>query len=353
MSKKRFPGKFKNQKGSVTLFVLISMIFFLIVLVSIYLSNVNREQAQVSEIKAIQDEYNVSTDEMKEEYENISNIDEAFKITYKLNGGTVSGNPSSYKEDDEDIILNNPTKKGYTFTGWTGTDLTSASMNVVIPSGSTGNRTYEANWKANTYTIAFNGNGATSGSITNLPMAYDQAKNLPTNTFKKEGYEFKGWTTNETSSDVMYKDGAEVKNLTDRNGELVTLYAVWGISKYELTIDPNGGEYADSTEPITIEGDYGSTIDIEEIITPEGSTATFDSNGGSTPESLTSEKEFTGWEVQGEGSLEGTEYTFGAGNGTIIAQYEDKGITLPTANKDGYTIEGWYNEENEKVGEAG
>ena len=56
MSKKRFPGKFKGQKGSVTLFVLISIIFFLIVLISIYIASGNKKQSQLSEIKAIQEE---------------------------------------------------------------------------------------------------------------------------------------------------------------------------------------------------------------------------------------------------------------------------------------------------------
>ena len=246
MSKKRFPGKFKGQKGSVTLFVLISIIFFLIVLISIYISSGNKEQSQVSEIKAIQEEYNVSPEELQKEYQEIVNPDDGiYNISYILNGGTVSGNPSTYTEEDENITLNNPTRRGYSFTGWTGTGLTSASMNVVIPSGSTGNRRYEANWKANEYTIAFNGNGSTSGSMSNLPMTYDETQKLPVNTFEKTGYEFIGWTTNRNSNEVQYKDEAEVKNLTDRNGELVTLYAVWSINKYELTIDPNGGEYAD------------------------------------------------------------------------------------------------------------
>ena len=347
MSKKRFPGKFKGQKGSVTLFVLISIIFFLIVLISIYIASGNKKQSQLSEIKAIQEEYNVSNDEMQEEYEDIVDKDDnVYNITYKLNGGIVSGNPSTYTEEDEDITLNNPTKKGYTFTGWTGTGLTSASMQVVIKSGSTGDRSYEANWKANTYTIVFNGNGSTSGSMSNVTMTYDETKNLPANTYVKTGYEFKGWTTNKSSSEVMYADQAEVSNLTDVNGDFVTLYAVWGISEYELTIDPNGGKYADSTEEIVIKGDYNETIDLGDIIAPDGHKVTFDGNGGDTPESLTSEKVFTEWQLEGEGTLNDTKYTFGDGDGKLTAQYEDKGITLPTSNKEGYTINGWYKDED-------
>ena len=53
MIKKRFSEKLKGQKGSITLFVLISIIFFLIVLISIYISSGNKEQSQVSEIKTV------------------------------------------------------------------------------------------------------------------------------------------------------------------------------------------------------------------------------------------------------------------------------------------------------------
>ena len=42
-----------------------------------------------------------------------------------------------------------------TFTGWTGTGLSEASTSVTIPSGSTGNREYTANWSPISYTVTF------------------------------------------------------------------------------------------------------------------------------------------------------------------------------------------------------
>ena len=70
-----------------------------------------------------------------------------YTISYDLDGGTVSpDNPVSYDIESEDITLNNPTKDGYTFTGWTGTDIETASIDVIIPQGSTGNREYTATW---------------------------------------------------------------------------------------------------------------------------------------------------------------------------------------------------------------
>ena len=40
-----------------------------------------------------------------------------YNITYDLDGGTAS-NPATYTVESNDIQLNNPTKSGYTFTGW-------------------------------------------------------------------------------------------------------------------------------------------------------------------------------------------------------------------------------------------
>ena len=70
-----------------------------------------------------------------------------YNITYQLNGGTDPGNPDGYDKTSNNITLNNPTKSGYVFAGWTGTGLSERVLNVTIPKGSTGHRTYTANWK--------------------------------------------------------------------------------------------------------------------------------------------------------------------------------------------------------------
>ena len=72
-----------------------------------------------------------------------------YTISYNLNGGSVSGNPTSYNYSTAAFTLKNPTRSGYTFTGWTGTGLSSASTSVTVPTHSTGNRSYTANWKQN------------------------------------------------------------------------------------------------------------------------------------------------------------------------------------------------------------
>ena len=69
-----------------------------------------------------------------------------YTISYDLDGGTVTGNPTSYTIESAAITLNNPTKISHDFAGWTGTDLTEATMTVTISAGSTGNRSYTATY---------------------------------------------------------------------------------------------------------------------------------------------------------------------------------------------------------------
>ena len=102
-----------------------------------------------------------------------------FNITYNLDGGTVeTSNPTTYNEETETFTLNNPTKEGYTFKGWSGTGLTGdENLTVTIPQGSTGDRTYTANYTGNTYYIRFNANGGT-GTMNNQEMTYGTAARM-------------------------------------------------------------------------------------------------------------------------------------------------------------------------------
>ena len=73
-----------------------------------------------------------------------------YTIAYDLAGGTAEGNPDTYTIETGAFTLTNPTKSGYTFTGWSGTGLDGENnMTVTIPTGSTGNRTYTAHWRYN------------------------------------------------------------------------------------------------------------------------------------------------------------------------------------------------------------
>ena len=83
-----------------------------------------------------------------------------YDITYNLAGGTASPLQTSYNIESDSFVLPIPTRTGYTFTGWTGTDLSSLSKNVTINKGTIGNRSYTANWIINYYTVNYYVNGS-------------------------------------------------------------------------------------------------------------------------------------------------------------------------------------------------
>ena len=85
-----------------------------------------------------------------------------YMITYDLAGGTAEGNPDTYTIETRAFTLTDPTRSGYTFTGWSGTGLDGENnMTVTIPTGSTGNRTYTAHWRYN---------GGSSGGSSSYPI---------------------------------------------------------------------------------------------------------------------------------------------------------------------------------------
>lgn len=55
----------------------------------------------------------------------------------------------SYTTSEDTITIDNPTKSGYTFTGWTGTGLNKKTKNLVLPAYTFGNKTFTANWSRN------------------------------------------------------------------------------------------------------------------------------------------------------------------------------------------------------------
>ena len=99
---------------------------------------------------------------------------ETYSITYELNSGNITGEKTSYTVNDENFTLVTPSRNGFQFTGWTGTGLSSASTSVTITKGSTGNRTYTANW-AQLYTwdyYAYSTNTTWSYNLVNNGSTY-------------------------------------------------------------------------------------------------------------------------------------------------------------------------------------
>lgn len=114
-----------------------------------------------------------------------------YAITYDLAGGTeVAENPTSYTTEDT-VTLTTPTREGYTFDGWTGTDLEEPAAEVTIEPGTGGDRSYTAVWSPIEYSIEYqrafnNQNNPVSYNIESDEIILEQ----PT----REKYQFEGWT---------------------------------------------------------------------------------------------------------------------------------------------------------------
>ena len=122
-------------------------------------------------------------------------------------------------------------RKGHTFAGWntkadgTGTAY-KAGDDVAYPAeGRT--LTLYAQWRPITYTIRFGGNGATSGTMADLTVAYDAKAALPANRYAKSDKTFTGWNTKADGSGAMYRNKAEATNLASGQDDIVVLYAQW------------------------------------------------------------------------------------------------------------------------------
>ncbi len=71
----------------------------------------------------------------------------AYSITYNLNGGKESSrNITRYAEISLPYTLLEPTRDGYVFAGWTGSNGNTPQKNLAIATGTTGNINYIANW---------------------------------------------------------------------------------------------------------------------------------------------------------------------------------------------------------------
>lgn len=257
-----------------------------------------------------------------------------YYIEIDTNGGLVLGgiNPGGYNIEDETFTLINPERNGYTFIGWTGTDLTEPAMEVTINSGSIGNRSYMANWKANTYTITLDANEGTVDMET-VKVIYDSEYALPIP--ERLGHTFVGW----------YYDGICYSNGTWTIGEDVTLSAVWDAVVYSIDVDLNGGYFNSDTK------DNYTIYDRVNLGTPYQSGYTFIGWTGTDlteptmnvtiePGSVGDRSYQANWRANtytitfdpNGGSVENT---------TLDVTY-DSAYTLPVPTKTGYTFAGWY-----------
>ena len=170
-----------------------------------------------------------------------------YSITYDLNGGTASGNPTSYTVESATITLNQPTKTGYTFTGWSGTDLTGEdNLTVTIPAGSTGDRSYTAHWSLNTYSITYDLDGGTASG--NPDFYTVESSTITLNPPTRTGYTFIGWS----GTDLSGSDNLTVTIPTGSIGNR-SYTAHWSLNTYSITYDLDGGTAFGNPDFYTVE----------------------------------------------------------------------------------------------------
>ena len=170
-----------------------------------------------------------------------------YSITYDLNGGTASGNPTSYTVESATITLNQPTKTGYTFTGWSGTDLTGEdNLTVTIPAGSTGDRSYTAHWSLNTYSITYDLDGGTASGNPNFYTV--ESSTITLNPPTRTGYTFIGWS----GTDLSGSDNLTVTIPAGSIGNR-SYIAHWSLNTYSITYDLDGGTAFGNPDSYTVE----------------------------------------------------------------------------------------------------
>ena len=119
-----------------------------------------------------------------------------------------------------------PRRVGYTFDGWYE-DVNNPKTKITSKAKVTKNTTLHAKWTAHSYTVQYKPNGATSGTVADTTHSYNDDSTLAANSFQRTGYVFGGWNTKPDGSGKTYYSGQKVSNLTDKDGDTVTLYAVW------------------------------------------------------------------------------------------------------------------------------
>ncbi len=163
----------------------------------------------------------------------------SYKIEY-INGHNNKENRTSYKANTTTFALKTPTWTGHTFQGWFS-DSKYTKKVTRINKGTVGDKTFYAKWTTNKYTIKYNGNGATSGTVKNKTCTYGKTYNVAKNAYKRTGYTFTGWNTKKDGSGTKYKANQEITNLRKADGSVVNLYAQWKVNKYIIVFRPNGG----------------------------------------------------------------------------------------------------------------
>ena len=258
--------------------------------------------------------------------------DKLYTVTMDTAGGDPI-RPIQYTVESEAFQLPTPVRTGYIFLGWTGEGITEAQEIIEIPQGSTGDRTYTANWQVIEYTITLldmDGVGTSEA----LVYTVEQAVTLPTPT--REGYAFLGWTVN--------SDMAPQLTVVLPQGSIGnrTYTANWELTGYTITMDLNGGSGETALLYTVIDDDFAlptPTRNGYEFVGWRGEGITTPQTSVKIPKGSTGNKAYTAnWKV-----IEYT-ITLDTNGGPVVSPIKytvEDSFTLPYPLRPGYEFAGW------------
>ena len=258
--------------------------------------------------------------------------DKLYTVTMDTAGGDPI-RPIQYTVESEAFQLPTPVRTGYIFLGWTGEGITEPQEIIEIPQGSTGDRTYTANWQVIEYTITLlEMDGA--GTSEALVYTVEQPVTLPTPT--REGYAFLGWTVN--------SDMAPQLTVVLPQGSIgnKTYTANWELTGYTVTMNLNGGS-GETTLLYTVEDEEFAlptpTRNGYEFVGWTGEGITTPQTSVKIPKGSTGNKAYTAnWQV-----IEYT-ITLDTNGGPVVSPIKytvEDSFTLPYPLRPGYEFAGW------------
>ena len=181
-----------------------------------------------------------------------------FSITYANLRGTTHANPATYREGTAVAFSAPSARRGYTFAGWSPSQLAADTS---------GDVTVRAIWIQNEYSVRFDLNGA-NGAMADERYTYGLWKYLTPTNFTRTGYVFAGWSAEGPySSAAEYADAESLKNLTTELNGIVTLYAVWN-ALLGVENDPSAVVSGNASEGFVIKPSNGMSEVV--VIMPAG-----------------------------------------------------------------------------------
>lgn len=255
-----------------------------------------------------------------------------YTIITLLEGGNAGTSEVYFYTVEQTVTLPTPTRTGYEFRGWVGDDIDGAQTEVIIPTGSTGDRTYIADWRIIDYIIELR---QSSGDwMQNLIYTVEKEVELPIPTL--EGYEFIGWV----GEDII---DAQINVTIPRGSTGFKRYAAhWALENYTITLDTSGGDalddirYTMKSEPITLPT---PTRNGYEFIGWTGEDITTPQTRVKIPKGSTGNKAYTAnWQV-----IEYT-ITLDTNGGPVVSPIKytvEDLFTLPYILRPGYEFAGW------------